>query len=99
MPLVGGFECLELCLSQPDLDQSGGDNTPLGSARLEDPALHSLVGLRLTSQLDSALRGRLQHLPAVGLYHLPVDDEGGGGEGGDVFPQEAHRVPTLTGGF
>ena len=84
---------------QTDLDQSGGDNPPLGTSSLEDSALHSLVGLRLTSQLASALRGRLQHLPAVGLYHLPVDDEGGGGEGGDVFPQEAHRVPTMTGGF
>ena len=50
-------------------------------------------------QPDSALLEDLYQSPAVCLYDLLVNDEGGGGEGGDVFPQEAHRVPTQTARF
>ena len=44
--------------TRTDLDQSGGDDPPPGTAGLEDSALHRLVGLSLTSQLDSTLRCR-----------------------------------------
>ena len=72
------------------LHQGGGDDPSLSPSGLQDPSLHGLMCLCLTPQLYSSISSSLQHLPAVPLDRLLVDDEGRRGQSGDMVAYKGH---------